>query len=237
MEKDEIYATLNKAYFADDCHERQLLEDLSHLIADASFFVDVGASLGQYTRAASRAMRNGRVLAIEADPVRHEELARNGVRWADETGCRIDTLYAAAGDVPGEVSFFTSNSNVSGGLFLHGEDGLDWQEIRVPAVTLDEVCGAAVPDFVKADVEGAELRMLKGASRILAARRTVFLLEIHPWDDPDAPSSESVPAYMRRRRYYPVAFHGHTLFMPFGLPYLREKAAAGWRRLRRATRR
>jgi hypothetical protein len=91
VDKDEIYATLNQAYFADNCHERELLDNLSRFIADASFFVDIGASLGQYTRAASRAMHSGRVLAIEADPVRHEELARNAVRWAAETGCRIDT--------------------------------------------------------------------------------------------------------------------------------------------------
>jgi len=234
VDKDEIYATLNQAYFADDCHERELLVNLSRFIADASFFVDIGASLGQYTRAAGRAMRRGRVLAIEADPVRHEELARNAARWASETGCRIDTLFAAAGDRSGEASFFTTHSNVSGALFLReGGESLDWQEIRVPAVTLDDVCGTDIPDFVKADVEGAELRMLKGASRILAARRTLFLLELHPWDDPSVPASETVTDHMRRNGYYPVAFYDHTLFMPFSLRFLREKAAADWRRLKR----
>jgi FkbM family methyltransferase len=234
MEKDEIYATLNEAYFAENCHERELLEDLPHLIAKARFFVDVGASLGQYTRAASRTMRGGRVLAIEADPVRHEELERNAVRWASETGCRIDALFAAAGDRPGEASFFTTYSNVSGALFSRGDE---WKEIRVPAVTLDEVCGTEVPDFIKADVEGAELRMLKGASRILAARRTVFLLELHPWDDPDAPGTESVTAHMRSHGYHPVAYFAHTLFLPLGPAYLRERAASDWRRLRARLRR
>lgn len=38
MDKDEIHATLNQAYFTDDCHERELLVNLSHFIADASFF-------------------------------------------------------------------------------------------------------------------------------------------------------------------------------------------------------
>lgn len=236
MDKDEVYFILNKAYFAEDCHERDLLENLTHLIADARFFVDVGASLGQYTLAATRAMRGGRVLAIEADPVRHEELERNAVRWASESGCIIDILFAAAGDSSGETSFFTTQSSVSGGLFPRENGTLDWQEIQVPAVTLDEVCGTAMPDFIKADVEGAELRMLKGASRILAARQTVFLLEIHPWDDPSVPNSGSVSEFMRCHGYYPAAFYDHTLFMPFGLPYLREKAASGWRRLRRRIR-
>jgi len=234
MEKDEIYATLNEAYFTEDCHERELLENLPRLVNKARFFVDVGASLGQYTRAASRIMRGGRVLAIEADPVRHEELERNAANWASETGCRIDALFAAAGDSAGEASFFTTHSNVSGALFSRGEA---WKEIRVPGVTLDEVCGTEVPDFIKADVEGAELRMLKGASRILAARRTIFLLEIHPWDDPKAPSSESVTAHMRSHGYHPVDFFAHTLFMPFSRAYLRERVASDWRRLRRRLRR
>lgn len=226
MEKEEIYATLNEAYFSEDCHERELLENLPRLISDAKFFVDVGASLGQYTRVASRVMRSGRILSIEADPVRYEELARNTSRWSAETDCRIDTLFAAAGDKVGEATFFTTNSNVSGALFARGDE---WKQISVPAVTLDEVCGAEVPDFIKADVEGAELRMLKGASRILAARRTIFLIEVHPWDDPNAPSSESVYQYMRKRGYHHVEFFDHTLFMPLGPTYAREKAASGVR--------
>jgi len=234
MEKDEIYATLNEAYFTEDCHERELLENLPRLVNKARFFVDVGASLGQYTRAASRIMRGGRVLAIEADPVRHEELERNAANWASETGCRIDALFAAAGDSAGEASFFTTHSNVSGALFSRGEA---WKEIRVPGVTLDEVCGTEVPDFIKADVEGAELRMLKGATRILEARRTIFLLELHPWDDPNAPSSESVTAYMRSYGYHPVAFFDHTLFMQFSRAYLREKVASDLRRVRNRIRR
>lgn len=234
MDKQEIYAILNKAYFAEDCHERQLLDNLRRLIAGATYFVDVGASLGQYTRAVSAVLRGGQILAIEADPVRHEELARNARRWADESGCHIDTLFAAISDSAGETSFFTTRSNVSGGLFPHpASDSVDWHEIQVPAVTLDDVCGAHIPDFVKADIEGAELRMLKGASRILAARRTAFLLELHPWDDPGVSDNETVLTYMRRNGYYPIDYYQHTLFLPFGTRYVREKAAASWRILRR----
>lgn len=234
MDKDEIYATLNKAYFDEDCHEREILDRLPRFIADARFFVDVGASLGQYTRAASRTMHGGRVLAIEADPIRHEELARNAARWAGETGCSIDTMLAAVSDTTGEASFFTTRSNVSGALFPRGEE---WQEIRVPAVTLDEVCGTAIPDFIKADVEGAEMRMLRGASRILAARRTVFLLELHPWDDPQGPGGDDVTAYMRSHGYHPAEFFDHTLFMPFGPKYVREWAGSIRRKIVRRLKR
>ena len=117
MDKQEVYATLNQAYFCADCHERELLDNLAPLLADARLFVDTGASLGQYTLTASRCMREGRIIAVEADPVRHEELARNATRWSTDSGRAIDAVFAAVGDKRGEVSFFTTNSNVSGGLF------------------------------------------------------------------------------------------------------------------------
>ena len=234
MDKQQVYATLNQAYFADDCHERELLDDLRHLIADAQLFVDVGASLGQYTLAASRCMRGGRIVAVEADPIRHEELARNAARWATESGRSIDTVFAAVGDVQGEATFYTTNSNVSGGLFPHtSSNAVSWQEIRVPSVTLDQLCGDQTPDFVKADIEGAEIRMLNGATRILARRQTLFLLELHAWGDPANPDGESIPAFMRHWGYYPASYFEHTLFMPLGLRYMREKAAAAMRKLRR----
>jgi len=233
MDKQQVYATLNAAYFSEDCHERQLLDNLQRFLSGAKLFVDVGASLGQYTLTASRAMHGGRIIAVEADPIRHEELARNAARWSAESGRAIETLFAAVGEAPGEATFYTTHSNVSGGLFPRPEAGDDdaWQEIKVPSVTLDDICGDEVPDFVKADIEGAEMRMLKGARRVLEQRRTAFLLELHAWRDPGEASTESIPVFMRRHGYHPVAFFEHTLFLPMGASFLREKAAAGWRLL------
>lgn len=232
MDKHEVYATLNAAYFREDCHERTLLDNLPRFLTEAELFVDVGASLGQYTLAASRCMRRGRIIAVEADPIRHEELARNAARWAGESGRTIDTVFAAVGERAGTVTFYTTQSNVSGGLFPRpAQDGPEWQEIAVPGVTLDDLCGEQIPDFVKADIEGAELRMLKGARRILEHGRTAFLLELHGWNDPDQTAAQSIPDFMRGHGYHPVAFFEHTLFLPMGASYLREKAAAGLRLL------
>lgn len=231
MNKEEVYETLNQAYFAADCHEKELLLQLPRLLQGASIFVDVGASLGQYTRTASHCMRNGRIVAIEADPIRHEELVRNAHTWTVATGTPIETVFAAVGEVAGEVTFFTTNSTVSGGLFPHPvKSNVEWQEIHVPSVTLDDLFADAAPDFIKADIEGAEMRMLRGATRILKQCATLFLLELHPWADPAGSSDDSVTGYMRRWGYWPVSFYEHTLFLPFGLDYLREKAAAGARK-------
>ncbi len=232
MLKENIYEVLNRAYFSEDCHEKELLHQLPRLIREATLFVDVGASLGQYTKAASTVMRGGRIVAIEADPVRFEELRRNVKEWGRDSRARIEAIGAAVGSVDGSVTFHTTNSNVSGGLFPHMlAADVEYEQIQVRALTLDGLFPNDPPDFIKADIEGAELRMLLGSSRILRARRTIFLLELHGWNDPEfKDTSAAIVRYMRGVGYWPVSFYAHTLFLPLGWLYLREKGLAGIRK-------
>lgn len=49
MEKEQAYQELNKAYFSEEMHEKSVIERLPELLASAKLFIDIGASLGQYT--------------------------------------------------------------------------------------------------------------------------------------------------------------------------------------------
>jgi FkbM family methyltransferase len=216
MDKSEIFAILNRAYFSAEPHERETLDHLPELLSGARVFIDVGASLGQYTMFASRILRNGQIIAIEADPLRHEELARNCARWAAESGNRIGAVFAAASDTDGDTAFFVTHSNVSGGLFPHpiAQQKVVWDEIKVPARTLDSLCEGLAPDLVKIDVEGGELRVLAGSRRLLAGRSTRFLVELHGWVDPQGRTiPREVLALMRGHGYRHAPFHGQTLFV------------------------
>ena len=224
MDKSEILAILNSAYFSAEPHEKETLDRLPLLLEGARVFVDVGASLGQYTQAASRLLRGGRILAVEADPLRHEELVRNCARWADESGNRISAVFAAASDADGDTAFFVTHSNVSGGLFPHPitHQAVTWDEIRVPARSLDSLCEGFEPDLVKIDVEGGELRVLQGCRRLLAARKVVFLVELHGWVDPQGRTiPRAVLDLMRGYGYARAPFHGQTLFVPTRAQWLR----------------
>lgn len=216
MEKADILAILNKAYFSAEPHEEETLQHLAELLPpERGVFVDVGASLGQYTGCASRAMHGGRILALEADALRHEELARNCGHWAAQSGNDITALFCAACDADGEATFYVTHSNVSGGLFPH-ETGRDvqWDPVKVPARTLDSLCEGFSPDLVKIDVEGSELRVLRGAERLLREGKAKFLIEVHPWPDPQGQRGRAdVHAFLRSFGLHPVPFHGQTLFM------------------------
>ncbi len=157
------------------------------------------------------------ILAIEADPIRYEELKRNCRVWQDETGVAIESRFAAVCDREGAIEFQSTESNVSGGLFRHPveHENTTWTTIQVPGTTLDTLFPETPPDFVKIDVEGVELRIFRGAEAILRARQTIFFVEVHSWADPEGQSSPAeVHAWMKERGYHAVSVRGKQIFHP-----------------------
>lgn len=229
MQKEKVYEILNESYFSEDRHEKDVIDRLSVLLAGARVFVDVGASLGQYTFFANKVMKKGRIIAVEPDPIRFEELARNCDKWRSLSDNELIAVNAAASDKEdGKIRFYTTQTNVSGGLFVHEVkpallkaseiEALRWEEILVESCTLDTLLAGRIPDIVKIDVEGAELRVLRGAKNLLRAGKTKFLVELHGgWTDPEGQKDLSeVYGLMASFGYEPSHFYGHTLFTKRG---------------------
>lgn len=213
MDKTEIYGTLNRAYFSTDPHEKDVLDHLPVLLRNNSLIVDVGASLGQYTRTMCQAVSNSELRAIEADPIRVEQLERNCQEWVQGSTNKIAVLHMALTDHTGNVPYFVTNSDVSGGLTRHETPRpVEWEEIIIPSSTLDELFPQRVPDFIKIDVEGAEFTVLNGAKRILAQGKTIFLIELHDWPS-GSHGADEVRKLMRSAGYASVSFFGQPLFV------------------------
>ena len=167
MDKTDIYEILERAYFSEDPHEKHVIERLPMLLGASRVVVDAGASLGQYSRAMSRILRNGEIHAIEADPVRVQRLRhKNCEQWEKSSTNTVTVHHVALTDRKGTVPYFVTNSDISGGLAPHETPRpVDWEEINIPSSTLDDLFPGRAPDFVKIDVEGAELAVLRGATR------------------------------------------------------------------------
>ncbi len=153
-------------------YDRDTVRIIESLPANANC-VDVGASDGAILREMIRACPNGSHLAFEARP---EAAARLAASYP-----MVCVHGVALADKVGEATFnvFDSNPGYSG-LRTQTYPGIDARprEIRVPLETLDHV----IPPnqsvaFIKIDVEGAELAVLKGAQALLQRQRPIVVFE------------------------------------------------------------
>jgi FkbM family methyltransferase len=168
--------------------------------------IDVGANVGFYTTLLARKLAARRVLAIE--PTRnalvklHGNLARNAVED------RVIVFEGVASDREGtlEINTVAGKEEYSslGALSHPSVDGEERRTERVASATIDGLVlrHGLVPGFIKIDVEGAEHRVLSGATETLRAHRPVVLSELSAsLLRRNGSSAAEVVAYMRRLGY------------------------------------
>jgi FkbM family methyltransferase len=162
---------------------------VERLLRPGMTVIDAGAHHGLYTLLASKRVgRKGRVIAFEPSPRECERLEKHlRLNRCSNT----ELMPCALGEDPGEAD-------------LYLVDGFqDWcNSLRPPAIAepictgrvsvrrLDEVLaesGVTKVDFIKLDVEGAELSVLRGARKLLLREsRPAILAEVQdtrtqPW--------------------------------------------------------
>jgi FkbM family methyltransferase len=187
--RSEAFEYLYRSYFGAEILEREEIERLPALLEGVELFIDVGASLGQYTYFANQAMQNGRIIAIEADPARFAELEKNCDKWQAEGSNKITALFAACGDSNDPIQFFVTGGQISGGFFPVPERSDEYRPIEMQQVMLADFYEPGVSTFVKVDVEGAEFRVMRGAEKNIEGGHTRFLLEIAWWGDREEKTS------------------------------------------------
>jgi FkbM family methyltransferase len=183
MDLESAFAHLDRTYFGPDAYERDEIAQLPSRLFNCRVFIDVGASLGQYTFYANQIMRDGQIYAIEADPDRYAVLERRCAEWVQSGTNNITPVHAAAGDSHEPITFYVTKSQISGGFFPVSERSDHYRPISVEQVTVDDFYEPGAQTFVKIDVEGAELRVMRGATRHLAGGHTSYLTEITWWGD------------------------------------------------------
>jgi FkbM family methyltransferase len=153
--------------------EARYLESLRSVVAPGTSVVDVGANLGFFTLAFASWVRDGgTVIAIEPESVNHGRLTRAVARAG--VAHVVDVVRAAATEKSGEVGLIVNRHHP--GDHRIGEAG-----VRVPAVTIDDVLaarGRPRVSLMKIDVQGAEGRVLAGASQTLAALHPALFVEV-----------------------------------------------------------
>lgn len=138
--------------------------------------IDIGANVGWYTRLLQyHGERIRTVLAVEANPLALDILQLNCARFPS-----IEVIACAAGETDGESSFWVSGaSNLSSSVRAVG------RKVVARQTTIDTMCAGRQlldhVDFIKCDVEGAEIQVLQGARRILSgAKPPIWMIEVEP---------------------------------------------------------
>lgn len=147
-------------------------------IAPGDFVLDVGANLGAYTLLFGQWVGpTGRVVAFEPAPEPRQGLERHVAlnALADRIVVRAEAMSAAKGTAR------------FGGTGPNGHDRLTKTtegSVEVPTTSIDAFCEETnrLPRFIKVDVEGAELDVLKGARKTIRAAGPGLKLfvEMHP---------------------------------------------------------
>jgi FkbM family methyltransferase len=168
-------------------HEKDVLEHFNPKGNDV--VIDVGAYIGSYTIAASKAVGpNGKVVTIEADPNNYDMLIKNidlniltnvvALNYAVYSKETMIKLYLPT--VNGSYSEYAKYNTVISQR-AHGEEKF----VEVNADTLDSLLlqnkiNYEDVNWIKIDVEGAEFEVLKGATNVLSKSKDIsILIEIH----------------------------------------------------------
>lgn len=164
---------------AGDGHEAFREEWVGKYVRPGDVAVDVGANIGLYTLALARAVGPaGWVFAFEPEPKNFLMLQRNLVL----NGCaNVGAFRTAVCRSSGCVRLHLSDSN-SGDHRVYPVPGEGRDSfVNIPAVSLDDFLAGGEVNFLKVDVQGAELDVLRGAQRLIASQpRLAMLVEYWP---------------------------------------------------------
>jgi FkbM family methyltransferase len=165
---------LYRAYKARLRGERGEVQALLSRLQPGDRAVDVGANKGAYLYWMRAAVGpGGAVVAFEPQPglARYLEEVRACMGWEN-----VSVRECALSDAAGRRALHVPGRENSPGASLEAEVGGSAREVDVD--TLDhQLEGAGPIRFVKIDVEGHELAVLRGAERTLSAFRPALLFE------------------------------------------------------------
>jgi FkbM family methyltransferase len=172
---------LSRALMLSGLYEPETLLVVRSLLPTGGTFIDVGANCGIMSLFAAQCVgAGGRVEAFEPSP---REFARLRANVAANDVANVTLHQTAVAEVAGTVTLRLAEEghaghNTIGSAFAYQGVAVA-ERVDVPAITLDEaLAGLERCDLIKMDVEGAELRALRGAATTLARLRPHLVLEV-----------------------------------------------------------
>ena len=161
---------------------------------------DIGSNIGFYTlRASAQVGSTGRVVSIEANPDTFRILKTNVM-----ANCCINTIAfcCAAGAEDGLSELYVPSNYAAGSTMVHNPNRSPRPRAKVPVRTIDSIVsmlGIKKVNWIKIDVEGAEIGVVAGGKSVLRNHKPKIIIET---------MNEGVVQFLRENGYSVVAVRG-----------------------------
>ncbi|WP_026732953.1 FkbM family methyltransferase [Fischerella sp. PCC 9605] len=156
-------------------HEPHITRILSSLLNEGNTFVDIGANIGYFTvLGASVVGDKGKVIAIEPNPDNIQlifaSIVKNRFR-------NIDVLPYAASDCESIFEMVIGSSN---GHLVNTKNPTEYSVFTQSIILDEQLARYQNINVVKIDVEGHELKAIRGFKKILKKLLPTIITEFHP---------------------------------------------------------
>jgi FkbM family methyltransferase len=147
--------------------ERALIKKLRSELPDNMTFIDIGGNIGTFL--SQFIDKCDRAVVFEPIPNLNKVIEQS-MEFNNDS--KVTLVKKALGDAPGKVKMLDNNNSsvVSGNI---NEDVIEVSTVDSEIMHLSKV------DFMKIDVEGYELKVLKGSDAAIRKYRPVMLIELH----------------------------------------------------------
>lgn len=161
-----------------DAYEKEEVTLIDKLTYDCKSILDVGANIGWFSLHFATQNLNRMVYAFEPVPETFKYLKSNITR--NELDGQITCLNYALSDTNGSFKIYVVEANGTNASLKNVSNAENAKEISCLTITLDEWCQnfSIMPDFIKCDVEGAELLVFRGAEVVLAKNKPIIYTEL-----------------------------------------------------------
>jgi FkbM family methyltransferase len=185
-----------------DHYEPEETRVMDLLSEGAAQILDIGANIGWYAARFAKRQPSSRIYAFEPLPVTYAYLQRNIA--INGIADRVSSYNYGLSDACGSFDFFIAPASGTNASLLNVAAATDVRKVVGLTLTLDQWCSnqQVQPDYIKCDVEGAELLVFRGGRQTLSEHRPVVFAELlRKWSKPFGYHPNDMLAYFNELGY------------------------------------
>ena len=181
-----------------DKYEPEVTQIMNLLTSECQNILDIGANIGWYTLYFAKQNPEARIFSFEPMPTSYSCLQRNVSM--NNVSNRVATFNYGLSETNGVVEFFVAPGNGTNASLKNVTETENAVAVVGLTLTTDQWVQnyGIIPDFIKCDVEGAELFVFRGAKSTLEHHHPIVFTELlRKWTKPFGYHPNDVISYLK----------------------------------------